>query len=218
MLPRGRVVGVRVLYLHGFASGPGSKKGVAVSRHLAARGVEVERLDLRVPAIERLRLSTMIEVTRAAIQGSALLIGSSLGGLVAARTAEVDARVARLILLAPAFRFEDRWRARLGDAGWDAWMRDGGHDFHDHQTGGPVRIDAGFARDAAALDQGWPDVRVPTTILHGIHDDVVPIATSREFAATRPHVSLIELEDNHELLATLPSILDAIDQICSSTT
>lgn len=209
-------MGPRILYLHGFASGPGSKKGVAIAARLAARGVEVARLDLRVPSIEQLRVSAMIDVTRAAIGGPrdrAVLIGSSLGGMVAARIAESEPRVCALILLAPAFRFEDRWRARLGDAGWAAWMAEGTHAFHDHQTGGSVQIDAGFAREAAALDVGWPDVRVPTTILHGTRDDVVPVETSRAFVAVTPHVRLIELDDDHELMVTLPRILDEIDRL-----
>ena len=82
---------MKILYLHGFASGPGSKKGVAVAQRFAARGVEVERLDLRIPSIERLSLGAMIARTRAAIGGErdrAVLIGSSLGGLTAARVAE----------------------------------------------------------------------------------------------------------------------------------
>ena len=33
----------RFLYLHGFASGPGSKKGVAFAEHYARRGVTVDQ-------------------------------------------------------------------------------------------------------------------------------------------------------------------------------
>jgi hypothetical protein len=204
-----------VLYLHGFASGPGSKKGTAVAARLGG----VELLDLRVPSIERLSLAAMIATARAAIGGPrdrAVLIGSSLGGLAAARLAEDDPRVCLLILLAPAFRFAERWRARLGADGWARWMETGWLDTHDHATGGTARIHADFAREAEALDaagDGWPDVRVPTVILHGTRDDVVPIETSRRFAAERPHVRLIELDDDHELLVTLPVILDVIEQI-----
>jgi len=43
--------GPRWLYLHGFASGRDSAKGVALSRHYQARGVTLERLDLRVPTL-----------------------------------------------------------------------------------------------------------------------------------------------------------------------
>jgi pimeloyl-ACP methyl ester carboxylesterase len=197
----------RVLYLHGFASGPGSKKGVAVAARLGG----VDRLDLRVPSIERLSLAAMIATARAAIGGPrdrAILIGSSLGGLTAARLAEDEPRVCMLILLAPAFRFAERLRARVGPDGWI--------ETHDHATGGTARIHPDFVREAEGIDaagDGWPDVRVPTVILHGTRDDVVPIELSRQFAADRPHVRLIELDDDHELLATLPVILDVIEQL-----
>lgn len=210
--------GPKILYLHGFASGPGSKKGVAVADRLARRGAMVERLDLRVPSLERLSLGAMIERTRAAIGGPrdrAVLIGSSLGGLTAARLAEDEPRVCALLLLAPAFRFAARWRERLGDDGWARWMADGWLDVHDHATGGTARVHAGFAREAAAIDgagDGWPDVRVPTRIVHGVHDEVVPVTGSRAFAADRPHVHLVELDDGHELVGQLPRVLDEIEQ------
>lgn len=207
----------RVLYLHGFASGPGSKKGVAVAAWLGARGVAVERLDLRVPSLERLSLGDAIARTRDAIGGAddrAILIGSSLGGLTAARVAEDEPRVIGLVLLAPAFQFAARWRERLGPDGWRDWMESGWLTVHDHATGGPARVHADFAREAAAIDArggGWPDVRVPTVILHGTRDDVVPVETSRRFVAAHPDVRLVELDDGHELLATLPVVLAEID-------
>src|SRR4051794_36524174 len=98
--------GPRFLYLHGFASGPHSTKGLAVAAHYQRRGLAVERLDLRVPSFEHLRLSAMIETVRGAIGGErerAVLFGSSLGGLTACRVAERDPRVCALVLMAPAF-------------------------------------------------------------------------------------------------------------------
>src|SRR5687768_10332668 len=106
------VTAPRILYLHGFASGPRSTKGVAFAEHLARRGVAVDRLDLRVPSLEHLRLSRMIDTVQAAIgspRDRIVLVGSSLGGLTAARVAERDPRVSGLILLAPAFRMIERW-------------------------------------------------------------------------------------------------------------
>jgi pimeloyl-ACP methyl ester carboxylesterase len=203
----------RFLYLHGFASGPRSKKGVAFAEHHAARGVTVECLDLRVPSFEHLRLSAMLEVTRAAIGGPqdrAVVFGSSLGGLTAARVAERDPRVVALVLLAPAFQLIPRWRDQLGPA-WDDWQRTGWREVLDFTTGQPARIDFGFTEDVAAIDVGFPDIRVPTLILHGLHDDAVPIEHSRRFAAGRPHVQLIELDDNHELIASLPRLLAESD-------
>jgi pimeloyl-ACP methyl ester carboxylesterase len=206
----------RFLYCHGFASGPGSKKGIAFERHFAARGaasgaapgVVIERLELRVPSFEHLRLSAMIDTVRAALDrlGPSVVIGSSLGGLTAARVAERDPRVCGLVLLAPAFQLVARWRAQLGPA-WETWRRTGWREVLDYTTGAPARVDFGFVEDVEAIDVGWPDVRVPTLILHGTHDDVVPVDHSRRVAEGRRHVRLIELDDGHELVASIPTLL-----------
>lgn len=218
---------MRYLYLHGFASGPNSKKGLAFAEHFASprgatprgatRGVTLERLDLRVPSFEHLRLSAMIEAARAAIGGPderAVVFGSSLGGLTAARLAEREPRVAALVLLAPAFRLAERWRESLGDA-FEDWRRTGWREVRDYTTGGTARVDFGFFEDAAAVDPGFPDVGVPTLILHGRADDAVPIERSRAFAAGRPNVRLIELEDGHELVASIPALLAESERFLS---
>jgi len=197
---------VKILYLHGFASGPLSKKGVAFEEHFAARGLPIERMNLRVPSFEHLRLSAMIETVRAAITDPAILIGSSLGGLTAARVAERDPRVRAVILLAPAFQLVARWREQLG-AEWDEWRARGWREVADYTTGATSKIDFGFVEDAEAVDIGYPDVRVPTLILHGSGDEVVPIERSRTFAAGKPWVHLVELPDGHELVASLPTLL-----------
>lgn len=204
--------GPRLFYLHGFASGPGSAKGVALARHFADRGAAVERLDLRVPSMEHLRASAMIERVREAIGGPAdraVVFGSSLGGLTAARVASLDARVFALVLLAPAFRIAEGWRRRLGPSALEAWERDGSLEVDDYVTKGKARVDIGFLRDLDRLDAELgpvPDVRVPTLVVHGVRDDVVPVAVSRELAAGRRHVRLVEVDDGHELVASLPRI------------
>ena len=199
---------MRIVYLHGFASGPRSAKGLAFDEHYAKRGIAVDRLNLRVPSFEHLRLSAMLEVTRAALADRTILIGSSLGGLTAARVTERDPRVTALVLLAPAFQLHSRWKA-LPE--WADWKRTGWREVHDYTTGGTARVDFGFAEDAAAIDIGDPDVRVPTLILHGRNDEVVPIDHSRQFAATRPHVRLVELDDDHLLMQSLPRVLAESD-------
>lgn len=209
--------GPRWLYLHGFASSPSSTKGVQIAAHLERRGVAAERLDLRVPSFERLRLSAMIDAVKRAIGGErdrAVLMGSSLGGLTASRVAAEDARVCALVLLAPAFRIMERWRQRLGEEGFRAWEERGWLEVDDHAEKRRSRVDFGFAVDAAEVDDrsgGWPDVRVPTLIVHGVHDEVVDIALSREFAAGKRHVRLVEVDDGHELVASIPRILREAD-------
>ena len=201
---------MRFLYLHGFASGPQSTKGIAFERNFAPKGIAIERMDLRVPSFPHLRLSAMIDKVRGELAArggeKAVLIGSSLGGLTAARVAVGEPRVAALVLLAPAFQLAQRWREALGPA-WDDWQRTGWREVTDYTTGQPARVDVGYVEDAERVDVGFPDVTCPTLILHGRNDDVVPIERSRQFAALHPHVRLVELDDGHELVASLPTLL-----------
>lgn len=211
-------LGPRWLYLHGFASGPTSYKGVAIAEHYAQRGVAMERLDLRIPSFERLRLGEMIASVRRAIGGEherVVLFGSSLGGLTACRVAEEDPRVCALVLLAPAFRIMERWRERLGEAGWKAWQTTGWLETLDYISKTMSRVDFGFAEEATAIDErsgGFPDVRVPTLIVHGVNDPVVDVALSRTWSAGKRHVRLVEVDDGHELAASLDRIKSEADR------
>lgn len=207
----------RLLYGHGFASGPESTKGRALSAHLAGLGLALERLDLRRPSMEHLRLSAMMAHVAERIGGPrdrAVLMGSSLGGLTMARLAERDARASGLVLLAPAFRLAERWRERIGDAELEDWRTRGFREVDDYATRGRARVDFGFFEELARIDEEpepWPDVRVPTLVIHGVHDDTVDVEVSRAFARGRPHVRLVEVDDGHELGRS-------IDLICRETT
>jgi pimeloyl-ACP methyl ester carboxylesterase len=211
------VPGPRWLYLHGFASGPGSKKGTTLAAHYAASGIDLERLDVRLPSLEHLRLSAIIHHVRSRIGNQhdrAILFGSSLGGLAACRVAEADPRVFALVLLAPAFGLADGWRKRLGDAEWEAWRTRGWLETLDYTTGRQTRVDFGFVEEVArldALDGGRPDVRVPTLIVHGVRDETVPIRRSRTFAKGKRHVRLVEVDDGHELTVSLDRIAGEAD-------
>lgn len=202
----------RFLYLHGFASSPESRKARVFERFFEARGALVDRLDLRKPSMEKLRISAMMAHVRTRIGGEAdraVLVGSSLGGLTAARVAARDARVCALFLLAPAFRIAARWKARLGEAAYGAWAESGYIEVDDHATGAKSRVHFPFVEELVALDaedDGLPDVRVPTFIVAGRRDDVVDNDATRAFAAGRPHVQLHWVDDGHELGATLPEI------------
>jgi uncharacterized protein len=211
------VPGPRWLYLHGFASGPGSRKATTLAAHYAAKGIDLERLDVRRPSLEHLRLSAIVAHVRSSIgaeRDRAVLFGSSLGGLAACRVAEADSRVFALVLLAPAFGLAAGWRARLGEAEWEAWRTRGWLETLDYTTGRKARVDFGFVEEAARLDEadaGYPDVRVPSLIVHGVRDDTVEVQRSRTFAAGKSHVRLVEVDDGHELAGSLARIAHEAD-------
>jgi len=174
----------------------------------------VERLDLRVPSFEHLRLSEMVRAVVARIGQAServVVMGSSLGGLTAAHVAAADPRVVGLVLLAPAFRIAETWEKRLGPEGFRAWEDSGWLTVDDHARGVPGRVDFGFMKELGALTVAVPDVRVPTLIIHGAKDDVVPPRVSQELREGRPFVRRIEVDDGHELRDTMDAWLPEVD-------
>ena len=205
---------MRLLYLHGLGSGPASKKGMAVDAHFSPRW-DVRRLDLRVPDRHHLRPEAMIDLVRGELGDGAVVAGSSLGGRVAAEVAARDPRVKRLVLLAPAFGLAQRWRRKAPQevARWEAAGR---IPMIDHIADAESWVDVGFFHALEALDApGPPDVRAPTLVLHGRADATVPIAGSREWVTGRD-ARLVELEDGHELVDSLPRILAEMEGFLGS--
>lgn len=205
-----------VLYLHGFASGPESYKGRAYEEHLGAEGYSVRRLDLRVPDRNGLRLSAMIDVTRRAADehDRVAIIGSSLGGLVAAHVAAHHQAAVAGVLMAPAFGFAERWAGSFGPRGLERWRSGIPLRVEDHAGGPPLAVDYGFYEDAAAVEGAWGPTPaaartrgVPLLAFHGRADETVAIAGTRAFAAAHPEVELVELDDGHTLIESLPAML-----------
>src|SRR4051794_33355587 len=116
----------RILYLHGFASGPSSGKAQFLRDYLQARGATVEIPELDEGDFEHLTITRQLAVIERAAAGETVsLIGSSMGGYLAALYASRHAEVRRVVLLAPAFGFARRWPERLGPERMADWRRIG---------------------------------------------------------------------------------------------
>ena len=108
---------MKLIYLHGFASGPMSGKAQFFQRRFGEIAVDMEIPDLSEGHFETLTISGQLRVIeRAAIgQDDVRLIGSSMGGYLAALYAARHPEVSRVMLMAPAFGFARRWPLRLGE-------------------------------------------------------------------------------------------------------
>jgi hypothetical protein len=202
---------VDLVYLHGFASGPHGAKGTHCRDWARARGVPYHAPDLNLPDFEHLTLTAQVEAVTALLQGLAqppVVVGSSMGGLVAAAAAHRGAPLARLILLAPAFGFA---RRRLEGRRWAGYRRRGTLPTYHHAQAQWLTLGPELLPDLPLWqdDDTWT-VPVPLTILHGRLDDTVPLAESRAFAARHPGARLRVLEDDHSLLAA--GSLEALDE------
>ena len=193
----------RILYLHGFASGPTSSKARFFRDRLAAAGAHAEVLDLAEGDFEHLTITGQLGVIERAARGESVsLIGSSMGGYLAALYAARHEEVRRVVLLAPAFGFARRWAERLGPQALAEWQRTGIMEVFHYAENGPRRLAYGLLDDGARYED-YPDFRQPALIFHGENDDVVPANYSREFAASHANARLEVLDSGHELLNVL---------------
>jgi len=196
----------RVLYLHGFASGPKSNKARNFSQRLEADGAQVAALDLTQGDFEHLTIGSQLRVVEQAAAGEPVaLMGSSMGGYLAALYAARHTEVTRLVLLAPAFGFARHWPELLGPAAVANWRRTGWMDVSHYAEGRNRAVSYALLEDAAHYED-YPDFTQPALIFHGAHDDVVPVEFSQRFAAAHPNASLEIVDSGHEMLNVLDSI------------
>ncbi|WP_422661870.1 YqiA/YcfP family alpha/beta fold hydrolase [Pannus brasiliensis] len=197
------------IYLHGFASGPRSAKAAFFRERFRELRRSIETPDLNGENFSTLTLTRQIERVgreRLASGSPVTLIGSSLGGLMAAWLAEKYVAVRGLVLLAPAFGFPRRPPTEEMEETLREWERSGWLSVYHYGYGRSLPIHYEFVRDAGIYREEDLTRPVPTLILHGRSDGVIPIERSREYARSRPHVQLIELDSDHALTDVLPRI------------
>jgi uncharacterized protein len=197
---------LRVLYLHGFASSPESRKARFFSERLQQHGLTVDTPDLVEGNFSKLTITGQLKVVEQSLNGeSGILIGSSLGGYLAALYAARHADVERVILLAPAFHFHKLWTERLTSEQLSHWIESGTIPVFHYGAGRELPLEYRFMEDAARYEP-VPSFPQPTLIFHGTGDDVVPFESSAEFARTHDNVRLIPLPSGHELTDVLEEI------------
>ena len=201
---------MRVVYLHGFASSARSTKATFFAEKLAAKGIDMLVPDLNQPDFSTLTVTRMLKQAGDAIDAAGdpvALIGSSLGGFVAVQAAlEHDARVQRLVLLAPALDFDGSRLSELGDRGLDEWKASNRLEVFHYAYGRMMPVQYELYADARRYDAFDAALTQPVQVFQGRRDVSVDPDTVERWAATRPNVELHLLDDDHQLLGSLTEI------------
>jgi pimeloyl-ACP methyl ester carboxylesterase len=197
-----------VFYLHGFASSPMSTKVAYFRQRLAEHGIDLRCPDFNQPDFSTLTLTRMIEQLGAELlrlDAPATLFGSSLGGTLAILAADrFAAQVERLVLLAPAVMFAKPGHHLLSPEKIDDWRHRGAMSFFHYAVNAPRDLRYAFYEDSLRYDAFNAVVPQPAVIFQGLRDASVDYRTVEAFAGSRPNVTLSLLDDDHQLIASLP--------------
>lgn len=205
------------IYLHGFASSPQSAKARYLCDRFSQLQVPLKIPDLNQGDFSHLTLTRQLKQVESEFPpppAPVTLIGSSLGGWTAAFLGERQLQCQRLILLAPAFQFLSHWLVQLGDEQVQRWQKAGYLSVYHYGEKRSLPLSYQFIADAAQYREDELQRPIPTLIVHGRYDEVIPIAASKNYAAGRPWVQLIELESDHSLGNVFPEIWAAIQEFC----
>lgn len=205
------------IYLHGFASSPRSTKAQDLSDRFRTLNLSLQVPDLNQNDFTELTLTRQIQQVRALFPAEpepVTLIGSSFGGLTAAWLGQKFPQVEKLVLLAPAFQFLTHWSSRLGAVQLQQWQETGYLFVYHYSEARQLPLSYRFLLDIQLYDENQIRRSIPTLILHGLHDDVIPIQASIDYARSRSWVTLIPLDSDHALTNVSNEIWTAIQSFC----
>jgi pimeloyl-ACP methyl ester carboxylesterase len=213
-LPEVVVKASRVVYLHGFASSAKSTKAAWFGERLRGHDVAFDCPDFNGPDFATLTLTRMIDQLGEYLrhtEGAVTLIGSSLGGTLAVLAADpFKDKVDRMVLLAPAVMFAKLGHHLLPPERVNEWRTRGALPFFHYAYGEERLLSYSFYEDSLRHNAFEAAVSQPTLIFQGLRDASVDYHTVEAFARTRPNVTLSLLDDDHQLIASLPRIWDGV--------
>jgi pimeloyl-ACP methyl ester carboxylesterase len=205
-----------IVYLHGFASSAQSTKAKYVEERLNERGRTLVCPDFNAPDFRTLTMTRMLDQLERVVEQRpdipVALIGSSLGGTLAILAAErFGPRVDRVVLMAPAVMFAKPGHHLLPPDRIDEWRQKRSLPFFHYAFGEERALDFGFYEDSLRYDALAAAFDQPTLVFQGRDDRSVDPKTVEEFARGRPNVALSLLDDDHQLIASLPRMWGRIE-------
>jgi pimeloyl-ACP methyl ester carboxylesterase len=211
-----------ILYLHGFASSPGSTKASYFGERLARHGVPLRCPDFNQPDFATLTLTRMLSQLDGEMSSlgrqPAVLIGSSLGGALAVLAAAAfGTRIDRLVLLAPAVLFAKQGHHLLPPDRIAEWRRLGRLPFFHYADNAERMLNFAFYEDSIRYNPFGAAFLQPALVFQGVHDTSVDPHTVGAFARARPNVTLSLLDDDHQLTKSLSRIWEGVSEFLELT-
>jgi len=209
---------MEIYYLHGFASGPQSFKGLYFQDKIKqVFKKNIHLLDLNIPTFEQTSLSEQYNEIKKSINSPSILIGSSMGAFLSLLL-EKDLRhqIKGMVLLSPALNLYNQFTSKLSETQLEQWKADGSFKFEHYSLKKTLPLNYQFLQDLKNYHSFTTEIETPSLCFHGIHDEVIPVEIVRTFFSEQTHVSTYYLNDDHSLTNTLPTIWNHVNNYLKS--
>jgi hypothetical protein len=113
--------------------------------------------------------------------------------------------------MAPAVMFAKPGHHLLPPERIEEWRRRGALPFFHYADNAERPLGFAFYEDSLHYDAFRAEIPQPTLIFQGLHDQSVDPRTVEQFAIARPNVTLSLLDDDHQLIASLPRMWSDVE-------
>ncbi|MFQ6124802.1 MAG: YqiA/YcfP family alpha/beta fold hydrolase [Candidatus Heimdallarchaeota archaeon] len=183
---------ISFMYLHGLLSSSMSQKGILLKDKLERYGkYYTPDFYPTQQEFEQMKVGLLLDKVSNwvdQVNNSVVLVGSSFGGLIATRYVQLQRmsdKVVGLILLAPALDYYHMLEDHLlPSKQWREWRKQGyllvEHPTWEQKTKWSWSFIQDLQENHDPMDE---PVTVPTLLIHGEEDEVIPVANSRQYVA-----------------------------------
>lgn len=143
-----------------------------------------------------------------------LIIGSSLGGLVALQRASRDKRIKALVLLSPVSYFPYKKTEEHSPEKVKEW-KDKGYIYTESTRFGQMKINYSFYADGLKYNDYsvYDTIRIPVLVIHGTKDGSAPINFSRNLIKHLKNNKFVELKNSDHFYSREEDFRRAMDEI-----
>jgi predicted esterase YcpF (UPF0227 family) len=209
---------MKIIYLHGFASGQETFKGQFFKEKIRLKyKQDVIIPDLNVPSFETMTFNDQIELIAKELDEPTIIIGSSLGAFLAVLLAEKFPTIKGLILLAPAFEFYSRFLKRFDEKTYEIFKERKYIEFFHQQEKKFKKFSFQSFINAKKYEKEVYLLEQNSVVFHGYNDTDVPYELSIKYLSNKKHCKLFFFNDDHSLVSSLPKIWEISSEFINLT-
>lgn len=199
-----------VIFAHGFSSSKNTTNFVKLAERLNQNNISSFRFDFYGHGeskgdFEKITISEAVDDILQAIKflqskgySQIGLVGSSFGGISSIIAASQSNDLFLLALKSPVSDYWEIEKSRYSNKELEEWKEKGYRDYEDE--GKKMKLNYSFVEDFDNNNgyEAAPKIKVPTLIVHGDSDNVVPVSQSIKTSKLIPNCKLVTIKDaNH---------------------